>query len=1165
MILLFPDADTFRLALTGGFVPTDVLSAEAQVAFDADSRLTVETDAKLPRKSAGELTRLGVTAAKRHVGPAEAVSCWPQILPSDRDPNPPQLSSQAPVLFELESGEDLPVIVGEMLRLGNDRQSVRWLAGDGEGDKRVLLRVIGPPYYTLLRALDQTASGTRGAVRAYVEQAPRVWVQFGYAHPLAAQVKLDEGQVLLIRPPREWVYLPDAPFRDVYDILSFQLPASPVDWSESEVTGKLTVPLRLVAGNAADAPELWVLRGAAADQLDAFVRDADERLTQRLKFAVATSPKGETVIVLRVTASKLAPPVLPLADAVGFKPYYKLPNLYVPAGTRLHPTLRRDAVRKLLADDTDQLVWLYPGPNGSFTPETLPEDSFRPLEDWVDYVIETNHAPLAAWVEASRFDFEQFVCADGKSPRDPGDGGKGKRRTKGDTDDAPLTPAPPAGKAPRKPADGDRPPQPSFAVQVEAREPSEWEVRRKELQDEFLRIDGPLDAPDRQALWPELAVANAGAKDRAEAAVCWLNALWERTPAPREWVEGWLRTEFPDHAAPVPAAEFDKLLRPADPAPPQVRQVAGLVYWLTHQVPVPGWLLARLPAVQRYLEANEGKLPIRAAWLVASRLATLTGADTLGLARTRDRLLLRLLDQGVNAERDLPFFLRSAGLKDSDRLRQVRSQVLQLHQAVRSWAEASLKNPTATTTAADQGGTLAYIDLLFAFGLAKLGEATAARETVEFARQALDRFKPTEDRGIAAQFLFKAFEYRVGQALAGRPHAGLLDPALLEELEQIHTKSLGSPGNPYGLAHYAVARLREQSRVLEPQEKLDPYAEWMRHGDELKKELADLPKEKNPQQLAQRVRKLYRDGAGGRGATPDAKFVVLYDALPLAARVGEQFTVELVNLVPEAMRAGGAAGLQVAELARKQGHLLERALFLAAHFDRKEKVQELVDQFVELLRSKPEDQRHELVNVVAAQCLRSLRKLGLKEEIDKLLRRMQDVVLGGPTVEQFRARYRAKDARSPAKADLWGKALQSLLHLAGGWLTYGLTEQAAPILEDARAELLGPNPAPLPAKDYTPLAQAYVAALGHGPADTGLPRIIELFRKMAPERVTNTFTTAKFYSRFHLNLAEETVLAVVSDDFALGPGGRRWLDEDEYLVRRRIHRDMKRHLAQSGL
>src|ERR1044072_3431494 len=34
------------------------------------------------------------------------------------------------------------------------------------------------------------------------------------------------------------------------------------------------------------------------------------------------------------------------------------------------------------------------------------------LEDWVDYIIETNHAPLAAWVEATQFDFEHFVCAD---------------------------------------------------------------------------------------------------------------------------------------------------------------------------------------------------------------------------------------------------------------------------------------------------------------------------------------------------------------------------------------------------------------------------------------------------------------------------------------------------------------------------------------------------------------------------------------------------------------------------------------------------------------------------------------------------------------------------------------------------------------------------------
>jgi len=37
--------------------------------------------------------------------------------------------------------------------------------------------------------------------------------------------------------------------------------------------------------------------------------------------------------------------------------------------------------------------------------------------------------------------------------------------------------------------------------------------------------------------------------------------------------------------------------------------------------------------------------------------------------------------------------------------------------------------------------------------------------------------------------------------------------------------------------------------------------------------------------------------------------------------------------------------------------------------------------------------------------------------------------------------------------------------------------------------------------------------------------------------MTNTWTTGPYYSRFHLNLVEEVVLAIVSDEFALGPLG----------------------------
>jgi hypothetical protein len=384
---------------------------------------------------------------------------------------------------------------------------------------------------------------------------------------------------------------------------------------------------------------------------------------------------------------------------------------------------------------------------------------------------------------------------------------------------------------------------------------------------------------------------------------------------------------------------------------------------------------------------------------------------------------------------------------------------------------------------------------------------------------------------------------------------------LIEEQDRIHARGQSQANNPFGMAHYVIQRMQQQFRILEPHEKPNPYAEWMKHGDDLKKSLAELPRLKDPAALARTVRDLYRVGAGGRPTT-ESRFFVLHEALPLAARVGEQFTFELIGLVPDVMKASGAPGLQIPELPRLQGEMLERTLFLAAHFDRREMVQQLVDQFVELLKTKPEEQRYELVNVVAAQSLRSLRKLGLQDEIDKLLRRMQDVVLGGQTVDQLRQKYRAK---ATGKPELWGKVLQSLLHLAGGWLTFGLTDQATAILDEAREELLGPNPAPLDAKDYTPLAQAYVAALGQGPAEAGLPRIAELFGKMDPACVQAKYTTAKFYSRFHLNLVEETILAVVSDDFALGPAGRRWLDEDEFLVRRRIHRDMRRHLDRSGL
>src|SRR5262245_7621682 len=107
----------------------------------------------------------------------------------------------------------------------------------------------------------------------------------------------------------------------------------------------------------------------------------------------------------------------------------------------------------------------------------------------------------------------------------------------------------------------------------------------------------------------------------------------------------------------------------------------------------------------------------------------------------------------------------------------------------------------AQTWAAEQGGTPnqtpAYIDLLFAFGLARLKQATDAHTLLNQAGAVLLPL------GEAHACLFDAFEYRIRQALREQPHAGPLPPEQMERLENIDR-----------LERYAVDRLRKHSRVL---------------------------------------------------------------------------------------------------------------------------------------------------------------------------------------------------------------------------------------------------------------------------------------------------------------------------------------------------------------
>lgn len=119
-----------------------------------------------------------------------------------------------------------------------------------------------------------------------------------------------------------------------------------------------------------------------------------------------------------------------------------------------------------------------------------------------------------------------------------------------------------------------------------------------------------------------------------------------------------------------------------------------------------------------------------------------------------------------------------------------------LRSTVRDWIERSAVAQKNDHIRAN----LPYIDLMFAFGFANLGDHATANKLVEAAQQVLvgpipPGGTPQEWQAVCAavvrNFLFKTFKYRVDQVLAGKSHTGPMSPEVLGELKNITKK--GTP------------------------------------------------------------------------------------------------------------------------------------------------------------------------------------------------------------------------------------------------------------------------------------------------------------------------------------------------------------------------------------
>ena len=316
-----------------------------------------------------------------------------------------------------------------------------------------------------------------------------------------------------------------------------------------------------------------------------------------------------------------------------------------------------------------------------------------------------------------------------------------------------------------------------------------------------------------------------------------------KLPAGRTWMSGVTSGTTP---------ALDALLAAGEPTTADMRALAAYLVWAGTQPEPPPMLLERLNRVQRFLETHERLLPVRAVWLTWSQMVRLSHGDVLALVRTRDRLLERLYDAGLRPEQDLPGFLRFAGQPTSQRYRGMRQWLTQLGELAHMWAE---ENGQAGESRNKElpAPMKGYLDLLFAFGLARLGEADACRQLLHRATGHLS------EQGPVHLLLLQAFEYRIRQALDGKPHAGPLPEEYFQELAKLDRNT----GKWSGLDRYAAERLQCEMRILDPDQVIDPYRHIRGRAEGLDKALAALADVRDRDEIAVRLEALWQQTAKG--------------------------------------------------------------------------------------------------------------------------------------------------------------------------------------------------------------------------------------------------------------------------------------------------------------
>ncbi len=781
--LRFGSEAALAVAIKAGLVPSAVARrpirfARAPSELGPDAAVVIDaTDVTGGIRAA--LIQAGAQRAPRpRPDAAREAPFWLAIVRPTRAKDPPALEV---VLFRVGSASSGLELAATLLGLGAERlELASFTSARGEG---MLLVAAGASCYHVERALERL-----GDTSVFARVDPRrddVWLELGWSHPDLSALRAPDGQVVLVDREGTVEVAARSAFGDAQAQLELEVERAPVV-APAPPSSKLVVPLRLIRGVRERAPQLWVLRSDGARALDRLAESASEHVLTGIGFLVSGEPAAPTVVLRSLPG---APPPL-VIEGEPYAPLPELGDVYVPVGRVIHPPVAPHRLRLAIGGPDDRVRWLTER-GGRVVVESAPISGFNPLSDWTE--IAASKADLEPWVRNVSFEPEAFVVSDlPRAAEEPREARKPEAR-----------PKPPVARAPRarrrRWSSGPSRPRALLGRPRRPKPDREAPHPRTELDARLLAAeqaiggsDEPLAAPSRDSAWLELGEAYAAAGLAVEARITFARAA--TSPAVGSAARRALlamalaaRGLRGSQAWPLALARDER--GPCDP-----ELLVALLLATGEGAPLAP--SGALSAAASLIDEADARLDVRSAWLARSALADLCGGDPLLLARGRDRALARL-ERGLSLGRDLPRAVRAlSDPRAAERVRLLGEGLAHFESTprVKGLLEGS---PEAT---------LAYVRLVFACAIGRAGDAPRARSLLESALSVLPSADPVHD------VLSRSFAARVQQALEQEVEGAPLPPETIAAIQRLGR-----------LERYKVDRVRQASKLLEPEPDLDPF------------------------------------------------------------------------------------------------------------------------------------------------------------------------------------------------------------------------------------------------------------------------------------------------------------------------------------------------------